>query len=153
MAVGSYDHVIEIWEITSCPPRFKNSLRQHSGAISALGFSPDGSTLASADQDGAVILWDYQVGQPLGPPLSGHAHAVTALTFTRDGTLISGDKQTLWRWDPRAFTGPRLACARANRNLSMGEWRRYLAERPYCRICAALPAGEAAPVNAPPCAE
>jgi WD40 repeat protein len=38
--------------------RAEQFLFGHASTIDALGFSPDGSRLASADQDGQIILWD-----------------------------------------------------------------------------------------------
>ncbi len=36
-------------------------LRQHSGVVDSLSFSPDGRFLASADTDGKLIIWSTEV--------------------------------------------------------------------------------------------
>jgi WD40 repeat protein len=36
-------------------------LRQHSGVVDSLSFSPDGRFLASADTDGKLIVWSTEV--------------------------------------------------------------------------------------------
>jgi WD40 repeat protein len=36
----------------------KSTLRGHTGPVWSVAFSPDGKTLASGSQDGAIKLWD-----------------------------------------------------------------------------------------------
>jgi RNA polymerase sigma factor (sigma-70 family) len=71
----------------------------HQGAVVSVAWSPDGQTLASADADGTIQLWDsakarerYRLVRPLG---------VSALAFSANGkTLASGgahDMVHLWK--------------------------------------------------------
>ena len=58
----------------------------------ALAFSPDGRVLASADQHGAVKLWDVAFGEELleVEKLDGHAEL---LQFAPDGgSLVAATK-------------------------------------------------------------
>jgi WD40 repeat protein len=57
-------------------------------AISALAFSPDGSTLAVAGEGGSLQLWDSVGQQPLGSGLTTPGEAITSLAFTSDGTAL-----------------------------------------------------------------
>jgi eukaryotic-like serine/threonine-protein kinase len=65
---------------------------EHTGAISALAFSPDGETLATASMDYSIRLWDFAKRQRLAT-LQGHLSEVWALAFSPDGQwLVSGAK-------------------------------------------------------------
>src|ERR1700683_592817 len=53
-------------------PGWLKTLSGHGGEVSSITFSPDGRTLATADTDGVVILWDLASGQERST-LKGHA--------------------------------------------------------------------------------
>ena len=61
----------------------------HKGAVLAQSLSPDGQTLASADKDGHLRLWDMATRQPLRDPLLRHAGPVLALAWAPDGSRIA----------------------------------------------------------------
>jgi WD40 repeat protein len=73
--------------------------RRHQGAIYQLAWAPDGSTLASAGNDGQVILW----GHDLTPRqrLLQSDHATWSVAFSPDGrTVATGGGDKLVRlWD------------------------------------------------------
>ncbi|QDV36995.1 protein kinase domain-containing protein [Tautonia plasticadhaerens] len=77
----------------------------HPVAIRDLGFSPGGTTLATAGKDRTAKLWDVASGSCLATfPLAAEAHAVA---FSPDGeTLATGgvgtDALTLWDVDTQA---------------------------------------------------
>jgi WD40 repeat protein len=56
--------------------------------VRALVFSPDGAGLASADDDGKVLLWHVRSGK-LRASLDGHEGRTTALAFSPDGRVLA----------------------------------------------------------------
>ncbi len=71
------------------------------GAAGArLAFSPDGKTLASAQPDHRVLLWDLASAVPASTPLEGVHGDVTSLVFSPDGrflVVLSADgRPVLW---------------------------------------------------------
>jgi WD40 repeat protein len=78
---------------------------QHEGVVWSVAFSPDGGTLATGTQTGAVVLWDVASQEPIGKPLLGHSGAVYSVAFTPDGaTLASGSEDgTVALWDVAHF--------------------------------------------------
>ena len=75
-------------------------LTGHTDDVDSVAFSPDGKTLASGSDDGAVRLWDVASHRQIGAPLTGHTDAVSSVAFSPDGkTLASGsgdDSVRLW---------------------------------------------------------
>jgi DNA-binding beta-propeller fold protein YncE len=51
--------------------------------------SPDGSTIATAGNDGAIVLWDSETLEVIGDPLLGHTAAIFSLAFSPDGSLLA----------------------------------------------------------------
>jgi hypothetical protein len=83
-----------------------------------VAFSTDGRRILSGSDDNTLRLWDAATGQPIGPPLKGHANAVNAVAFSPDGRrLLSGSTDnTLRLWDGTGATEVRLACQRLRRH-------------------------------------
>ncbi len=109
LASGSTDNTIRLWSATS--GQHLATLEEqiewgvvthkgHTGDVTAVAFSPDGTTLASGDRDNTILLWDIGTRQHR-IALTGHRGRITALTFSRDGaTLVSGSTDdTIRLWD------------------------------------------------------
>jgi WD40 repeat protein len=75
-------------------------LEAHGGRVNAIGFGPDGRSLASCGWDGVIKLWDVESGALLRI-LHGHSANVTNLAFAPDGGQIasSSDDGTVRLWD------------------------------------------------------
>jgi WD40 repeat protein len=87
LAAGSAGGAVTVFNVA--PQKQLLTLQGHLGRINSVVFSPDGKCLASASEDGKVILWDVIRGEqktvlegPAGRP---------CLAFSPDGkTLASG---------------------------------------------------------------
>ena len=74
------------------------NLEGHTGWVSAVSFSPDGTTLASGSS-GTITLWDVATRKQIAN-LEGHTGWVSAVSFSPDGTtLASGSSGTITLWD------------------------------------------------------
>ncbi|WP_226931354.1 TIR domain-containing protein [Parafrankia sp. CH37] len=63
-------------------------LTGHHGLVEAVAFSPDGTTLATADRGGAVHLWETTTGRQTRK-LTGHHGWVKTVAFSPDGTTLA----------------------------------------------------------------
>jgi WD40 repeat protein len=110
LATGDASGLIKLWAVGDGGElTFRADLPGHTGAVYALGFSPDGRTLASAGDDRAVILWD-PVAARERLALAGHADRVLKLAFNPEGTAlvtVSRDGAVKrWRADVRPASDP-----------------------------------------------
>jgi WD40 repeat protein/serine/threonine protein kinase/tetratricopeptide (TPR) repeat protein len=70
------------------------------GSVRGVAYSPDGRRIASAHDDGSIVLWDARTGREIRS-LTGHLGCVSSVTFDDDGgRLISGGFDgTVRVWD------------------------------------------------------
>ncbi|GGR86791.1 hypothetical protein GCM10010252_26840 [Streptomyces aureoverticillatus] len=105
--------------------------------VGALAYSPDGKTLAVGGKSGTLQLWDIPTRQPLGLPFRTPGDHIVALSFAADGrTFYAAGKRIALRAyavDPRRVSAS--VCARAAGGPSRAEWRTYLPEVPYRKLC------------------
>jgi WD40 repeat protein len=148
LASASLDKTVILWDMRAPQyPREIQALQGHiagiRGGVCRLAFSPDGHTLASIDLSGTIILWDVRAPQASRniqtlqgcPPRAIHLafspNGHTLTSASRNGTII------LWDLDPASLA--RKACRIAGRNMTREEWRQYMDDKPYRKICEEFP--------------
>ena len=76
-------------------------LAGHTGRVLAVGWSPDGSRLATADDGGTVRIWNPNTGEPLRH-LTCYPSLMLAVAWSATGTRLAavGTGGTVRVWDP-----------------------------------------------------
>jgi WD40 repeat protein/transcriptional regulator with XRE-family HTH domain len=124
LATGSSGEA-KIWDATSGEE--SRSLSGHTGVVSRVSFSKDGSMLATCSQDGTTKVWDASSGAEL-LTLRGHAGVVSGCAFSPDGTHLAtaGNDGTarIYLLDIEELIA--LAKSRLTRSLTTEECKKYL---------------------------
>ncbi len=81
-------------------PYMKHVLHDHEGPVRGAAFSPDGSWLVTACEDGVARVWDAETGELL-TTLTGHTGRINHVCISPDGKWIvtAGSDRTARVWD------------------------------------------------------
>ena len=132
LAAGDAD-AVTLWDLTNpTRPTSIGSPMLTSDRVDSIAFSSDGTTLASRNVDGTVILWDVSDlahPKPISQPLANPTIGVISLAFSRpDGsTLATGTSDgTVILWDVTNPAQPhRLGPPLANCSKWATEWTAF----------------------------
>ena len=69
--------------------------------VIAVAFSPDGTMLATASQDGTARLWDVATHRQIGTPMTADSDFVRDVAFSPDGKILAtaSNDGTARLWD------------------------------------------------------
>ncbi len=114
-------------QLGTLPSTLSRATRGEPEGATALAFSPDGTTLAIAGNQGTLQLWDVTSQQPLGPALPTPGDGILALAFSPDGgTLYVAGEHVPWqKYDIDPDRAVDIVCTRAGAPLSPTAWNRW----------------------------
>ena len=97
--LSSEKGMVYLWDALEDPAL--TELVLHRRGILAMAWDPTGAHLATASEEGDVVLWDALAGVPLRRLRGGHTMYVNSLSFSPDGKrLITGSQDKTARvWD------------------------------------------------------
>jgi WD40 repeat protein len=112
---------LRIWDVSAAPARVVATLKNYSGAVVGLTFSPDGKVLVTGAYDNTIRFWSFAGGQfAQQRELHGHGDRPEFLAFSADGKRLASQAWdgTLRLWDCDTgngqilFQGPAGTCGR-----------------------------------------
>ncbi|MDE3259434.1 MAG: hypothetical protein OYM47_16520 [Gemmatimonadota bacterium] len=86
IATGTWHQTVKIWNATT-GRNVDTFFSDHRSLIRGVSFSSDGKTLASASDDGAVVLRDLATQRTT--TIAGHSGTVLGMAFSQDGATLA----------------------------------------------------------------
>jgi WD40 repeat protein len=134
IAAAGAGSAIQFWDVATRTPHGR-PITGFPVAINDIAFTPDGRTIAAADDEG-LRLWDVETGRARGASLQTATHAY-GVAFGPDGdVVVAGGDDTTTVWDLHTEVLVSQACRIANRDLTRAEWDSFLPSgTPYAQTC------------------
>jgi len=95
IASGDWKGLVKLWEPAGLGGSWKKkkTLKDNSGSMNAVVFSPDGKWLATAGDDKKIRMYDVANNFSLKHTMEGHTANIYSLSFAPDSsTLVSGSQ-------------------------------------------------------------
>lgn len=137
LATGTLSGIVQLWNPIS-GTQVAGPLPVTAGPVSSIAFDPTGQRFATtASQDGAVKLFVTSTLQQEGATLNTDQRAASTATFEprSNSLLVINDHGIGYTWPMSLTAWEQRACAVAGRNLTPGEWSRYLPGQGYTPVC------------------
>src|SRR5262249_3360667 len=77
----------------------RDALQAHVRRIRCLDFSPDGSKMASAGEDGRIKIWNSRKSEVLNEFKAGPAKVMSLLFYRHDRVATGGSDNVIRLWD------------------------------------------------------
>jgi WD40 repeat protein len=94
--------VVKVWDTHAGQ---EITMRGHTGLVSCVAMTPDGSRVAAGGFDGAVRVWDAATGELLASR-AGDGKPVASVAFDGERIVIRGTDGKRAAWEPGAEKGP-----------------------------------------------
>jgi len=136
LATGSLDSRARVWDIKHCRNVVPPVLLSHDGRVNAIAFSSNDQFVATASDDKTARVWERSSGQEV--VRMEHTNPVNAVTFKppddqKIATVSSDATAKVWFWRPQDLH--RKACEHITDTLTQKEWKRYISNQNYRKIC------------------
>ncbi len=146
LAVGTYDGTLTLYDAGTLHQIATAGVAEP-GPIRTLSFAPTGADLVSAGSGGALNFWSVpdlsreaspvSVGQGAtnGGLFAWYLPSGRIVGFAPDARKTNTDLQRWFTFAGAPGELVRTACALAGADITRAQWRRYVGDRPYQRIC------------------
>jgi WD40 repeat protein len=137
LATGTLSGIVQQWNPIS-GAQLASPLPVTAGPISSIAFEPSGRRfVTTASRDGAVKLFAASTLQQVGTTLNTDRRAASTATFGPHGSslLVVNDRGNVFTWPMSLAAWKQRACTVAGRNLTRGEWDRFVTGHRYAQVC------------------
>jgi len=116
-------------KIYSIANRTTKQFAGHRSGVSDIEFSPDGTLLATAGLDRRLILWVLDSPEDIPIVMDENGGFIWDIAFSSDSKYLiaacSESEIRVWPTDPSLLASQ--ICPKLNRNMTLAEWKKYVA--------------------------